>query len=212
MRVIFLSNTCQGGKINSGIRRKIKFLFTNRPPRKKNQLICCINTMHHIIFIMGVSGSGKTTTGKLLAERIHFPFFDADDYHSPANIEKMKAGSPLTDADRQNWLQTMNQLAIQQQTKKGAVIACSALKQSYRDGLQKNIVLSRWFFLEGSQELILERMQKRKGHFMPPALLQSQLDSLEPPASAITIPIDKDPSTIVSTILECIHTEWEKKE
>ncbi len=168
--------------------------------------------MHHIIFIMGVSGSGKTTAGKLLAERIHIPFFDADDYHSPANIEKMKAGSPLTDADRQNWLQTMNQLAIQQQTKKGAVIACSALKQSYRDGLQKNIVLSRWFFLEGSQELILERMQKRKGHFMPPALLQSQLDSLEPPASAITIPIDKDPSTIVSTILECIHTEWEKKE
>ncbi len=168
--------------------------------------------MHHIIFIMGVSGSGKTTTGKLLAERIHFPFFDADDYHSPANIEKMKAGIPLTDEDRKDWLQSLNELAIHQQTKKGAVIACSALKQSYRDVLQKNIVLSRWFFLEGSMELILERMQKRKDHFMPPALLQSQLDSLEPPASAITIPIDQNPSSIVSTILEYIHTEWEKKE
>jgi carbohydrate kinase (thermoresistant glucokinase family) len=155
---------------------------------------------------MGVSGSGKTTAGKLLAERIHIPFFDADDYHPPANIEKMMAGIQLTDEDRKDWLQTMNQLAIQQQTKKGAVIACSALKQSYRDALQKNIAEPYWFFLEGNQELILERMQKRKGHFMPPGLLQSQFDTLEPTVSAFTIPIDKNIPSIVASIIEKLNS------
>jgi carbohydrate kinase (thermoresistant glucokinase family) len=161
--------------------------------------------MHHIIFIMGVTGSGKSTAGKLLAGRISIPFFDADDYHSPANIEKMKAGIPLTDEDRKVWLQTMNQLAVQQQKEKGAVIACSALKQSYRDMLQKDIALPFWFFLAGSPGLILERMKQRKGHFMPPGLLQSQLDSLEPPASAFTISIDIDPNAIVTTIIERLN-------
>lgn len=163
--------------------------------------------MHHIIFIMGVSGSGKTTTGKLLAERIHIPFFDADDYHSPVNIEKMKAGIPLTDADRKDWLQTMNQIAVRQQKEKGAVIACSALKQSYREGLQKNIAKPWWFFLEGSQELILGRMQKRKGHFMPAGLLLSQFATLEPPEFAFTISIDKDPASIVTTIIESMNSK-----
>ena len=158
---------------------------------------------------MGVSGSGKTTAGKLLAERIGIPFFDADDYHSPVNIEKMKTGIPLTDADRKDWLQTMNQIAMQQQKEKGSVIACSALKQSYREGLQNNIAEPWWFFLNGSKELILERMQKRKGHYMPPGLLQSQFDTLEPPASAFTIPIDKDPDAIVRTIITCLNSKSE---
>jgi carbohydrate kinase (thermoresistant glucokinase family) len=165
--------------------------------------------MHKIIYIMGVSGSGKTTVGKLLAGQTHLPFIDADDYHSPANIAKMKTGVPLSDEDRKDWLQTLNQLARQQQKENGAVIACSALKQSYRDELQKNIHLPFWFFLEGSEQLILERMQQRKDHFMPTGLLQSQFDTLEPPASAIVIPIIKNPEAIVATIIEYLKSKSE---
>ncbi len=158
--------------------------------------------MHNIIFIMGVSGSGKTTIGKLVAKQLCIPFFDADDYHSTDNIEKMKAGIPLTDADRRNWLQKMNQLAVQQQTAKGTVIACSALKESYREILQQNIVLPQWFFLTGSPQLILERMQNRTGHFMPAGLLQSQFDILEPPSEAPGISIEQDPDSILQYILK----------
>jgi carbohydrate kinase (thermoresistant glucokinase family) len=155
-----------------------------------------------IFFIMGVSGSGKTTIGQLLSERTGIPFFDADDYHSDANKTKMKEGHPLTDEDRQGWLQRLNQLAIDESTNKGAIIACSALKQRYREILSTDITLPiHWVLLKGSYELISERLQKRKGHYMPASLLQSQFDILEMPAGAIVEDIANDPAHIVDDIL-----------
>jgi len=158
-----------------------------------------------IIYIMGVSGSGKTTIGKKLSERIALPFFDADDFHNTGNKEKMKAGIPLTDDDRAGWLTTLNQLAKEQMRKKGAIIACSALKEKYRKVLSDEITVAvYWIFLEGSYELLLERMQSRKEHFMPTDLLASQLRDLEIPEQCIVIEISNSPGKIVETILSRI--------
>ena len=154
---------------------------------------------------MGVSGSGKTTIGKKLSERIALPFFDADDFHNTGNKEKMKAGIPLTDDDRAGWLTTLNQLAKEQMRKKGAIIACSALKEKYRKVLSDEITVAvYWIFLEGSYELLLERMQSRKEHFMPTDLLASQLRDLEIPEQCIVIEISNSPGKIVETILSRI--------
>ncbi len=158
--------------------------------------------MNDVIYIMGVSGSGKTTIGKLLSVQTGFPFFDADDFHSASNKEKMKAGIPLDDNDRQQWLQKLNVLALEQSKLKGAIIACSALKKKYRDILATGIPQPTWIFLEGSYELIYERMQKRKDHFMPPALLRSQFEELEIPADAFMINIKNEPAKIVEMIMQ----------
>jgi carbohydrate kinase (thermoresistant glucokinase family) len=156
-----------------------------------------------IIYIMGVSGSGKTTIGKKLAAEINFPFFDGDDFHPMANKEKMKAGIPLTDEDRASWLIRMNDLA--KGKKEGAVIACSALKEKYRKTLTQGLTIPvYWIFLEGSFELIQKRMKERKDHFMPAALLSSQFDTLEPPANGIAIDISKTPEKIVQAIISGI--------
>ncbi|HEV8286612.1 MAG TPA: gluconokinase [Chitinophagaceae bacterium] len=155
-----------------------------------------------IIYIMGVSGSGKTTIGKKLSERTSIPFFDADDFHSPANKEKMRAGQPLTDDDRAEWLINMNELAKQQMKKNGAIIACSALKEKYRAILSKEIIVPViWIFLNGNYELIQKRMNARTDHFMPPALLASQFEALETPQQAITIDISNEPDEIVDMII-----------
>jgi gluconokinase len=155
-----------------------------------------------VIFIMGVSGSGKTTIGKKLSSSTGIPFFDADDFHPAANKEKMKAGQPLTDDDRQGWLLQLNSLAKKEEIKQGAIIACSALKQQYRKLLTDGI-LSKvyWVFLQGSFQLISERMKARQEHFMPPELLQSQFDILETPSGAIVADIDNDPGEIVDYIV-----------
>jgi len=158
-----------------------------------------------IIYIMGVSGSGKTTIGKKLSERTAIPFFDADDLHSPASKEKMKAGLPLTDTDRAGWLTRVNELAKEQMKKGGAIIACSALKEKYRTVLSNGITVPVfWFLLNGSYKLIQERMQARKDHFMPPALLASQFEALEIPGQAIIIDVSKTPAEIVETIISVI--------
>lgn len=155
-----------------------------------------------IFFIMGVSGSGKTTIGQLLSVQTGIPFFDADDYHPDSNKKKMQEGHPLTDEDRQGWLLRLNQLAIEQSTHKGAIIACSALKERYRKILSNDISIPvYWVLLQGSYELIKERMEKRKGHYMPAALLQSQFDILEIPANAIVEDIVDEPAIIVENIL-----------
>lgn len=120
--------------------------------------------MQTILFIMGVSGSGKTTVGKLLSKQTGIPFFDADDFHSTANVEKMKAGVPLTDEDRASWLQSLNQLAKENQTT-GAVIACSALKETYRQQLADGLHHVQWVYLKGSYALIHERMLQRPHHY-----------------------------------------------
>ncbi len=138
---------------------------------------------------MGVSGSGKTTLGKALAGRLDLSFFDGDAYHPEENIRKMAAGIPLNDQDREGWLQRLNQLALEY-LGRGAVIACSALKERYREqlgeGLGKNAV---WIYLHGSFSEIEARLKKRQGHYMPASLLRSQFETLEPPAYGIPVPV-----------------------
>lgn len=163
--------------------------------------------MHkRIIFIMGVSGSGKTTAGKLLAQQIDIPFFDGDDYHTAHNKEKMKAGIALNDEDRIGWLNKINQLAQVQQQTCGAIIACSALKDKYREILNQDIMTPEWIFLQGSYEVIFNRMKNRKDHFMPPHLLQSQFDSLEIPTNMFTIDIDQSSDAIVEQVMAFVNS------
>jgi carbohydrate kinase (thermoresistant glucokinase family) len=161
-----------------------------------------------IIYIMGVSGSGKTTIGKKLAAKMGVPFFDGDDFHSPANKEKMKRSIPLTDEDRQGWLTAMNNTAKDQARKTGAVFACSALKEKYRTILSSGITIPLyWVFLQGSFELIKKRMEERKDHFMPAGLLSSQFDALQIPDNCITIDISNSPDVIVEMILSQIEAK-----
>lgn len=163
--------------------------------------------MHPVIYIMGVSGCGKTTISQLLSVKTGIPFFDADDFHSIANKEKMRQGNPLTDADRSDWLQQLNQLALKHASLNGAIIACSALKEKYREALFAGITKIIWIFLQGTPELIFERLKKRTQHFMPPSLLQSQFDALEIPVNAITIDIEMDTDSIVATILQQLQAK-----
>ncbi|MET6990364.1 gluconokinase [Sediminicola arcticus] len=161
---------------------------------------------NHILFVMGVSGSGKSTIGKLLAEALDYPFFDGDDFHPDVNIEKMSAGKPLNDEDRYDWLVALNILA-KNNLVKGAVIACSALKESYRDLLQAGISKGVYYiYLKGSFQEVLERLQQRKGHYMPLELLQSQFDVLSPPKNAIVVKINQQPEKMVHTILTALDT------
>lgn len=154
-----------------------------------------------ILFVMGVSGSGKTTIGKLLAEKLETPFFDGDDYHPKANVEKMAKGHPLNDEDRKGWLQRLNALASEQKNQ-GAIIACSALKSQYREQLRQGLNTVEFVYLEGSFELISKRLSDRKGHFMPPELLRSQFDALEIPEHAVSVSINGTPSEVVADILK----------
>lgn len=155
-----------------------------------------------IIFVMGVSGSGKTTIGKLVAEKLTIPFFDADDFHPKENVEKMSSGKPLNDEDRAPWLDNLNELAKEQLTQEGAVITCSALKEKYRTRLERDLVFPpRWIFLHGDFEVILERINQREGHYMPASLLQSQFDDLEIPENAYEVDIDQTPDEILVQVL-----------
>jgi gluconokinase len=158
-----------------------------------------------IFVLMGVSGSGKTTIGTLLAERTGTVFADADDYHPPANKAKMAAGTPLNDEDRQPWLETLNGvLRGWQESGKGGVLACSALKEKYREtlanGMRKSAV--SFVLLDGSKELIAQRLASRKHEYMNPKLLESQLATLEKPKDALTVENDKSPDAVVDEILE----------
>lgn len=158
---------------------------------------------YQVIYVMGVSGVGKSTIGILLSEVLQVPFFDGDDYHPASNVLKMSEGQALNDRDRLGWLQTLNTLAKEQLKNNSCIIACSALKKKYRDKLSKDIEMhTKWFFLHGSFEQIRDRINQRKGHFMPSDLLKSQFDTLEEPKNAIYIDISLSPNTIVKTIKE----------
>jgi len=154
-----------------------------------------------IVVVMGVSGSGKSTIGKPLAERLGFPFLDADEFHPPENVAKMAAGTPLTDADRWPWLALLNRKLKEE---KNAVLACSALKQSYREALARDLADCRIVHLRGSIELIRGRLAERKHRYMPASLLDSQFATLEAPAGAIAVDIGQPPERCVEEILAAL--------
>jgi gluconokinase len=160
-----------------------------------------------IVIVMGVTGVGKTTVGQLVAERTSWPLYDADAYHSPANVEKMRAGIPLTDDDRWPWLDRLNALLREAESRgESAILACSALKQRYRDRLQQGLHRVRWVYLKGDIELIRSRLQQRKGHYMNPALLQSQFDALEPPGDALVVDVSAEPPELAQRVLASLAT------
>ena len=163
-----------------------------------------------IVVLMGVTGSGKSTIGTLLAERTGAVFADADDYHPAANKEKMAAGHPLNDDDRQPWLETLNRLMRGWfEAGKNGVLACSALKERYRATLAEGMPAGtvKFVWLDGSRDLLSERLAERHHEFMNPKLLESQLETLEPPKDALRIVNDRSPEEIVSQILEHVSSE-----
>jgi gluconokinase len=158
--------------------------------------------MPNTVVVMGVSGSGKSTVGAALAQRLRVPFVDADTLHSPANIAKMTAGLPLDDDDRYPWLERVGDWLAAHPA--GGVASCSALKRKYRDQLRRHLPALEFLHLDGSPELIRRRLASRPDHFMSPALLRSQFDALEPLGDdepGITVDAGLDVQTIVEAYL-----------
>ena len=165
---------------------------------------------------MGVSGSGKTTVGAMLAGRLGWPFVDGDAIHPESNIAKMTAGNPLTDRDREQWLSAIaHWVDERRESREGGVIACSALKRSYRDAINRRGYGVTFVFLAGSRAIMAARLGARKGHFMPSSLLDSQLADLEEPSSdepAIRLDVGPEPEVIVQRILEELGLSTETRE
>lgn len=161
-----------------------------------------------VYLIMGVSGCGKTTVGKLLSERLRIDFYDADDFHPQENIRKMKGNIPLDDSDRKPWLIKLASHIAQWNKEKGAVLACSALKENYRrilsgNGEEKVIFI----YLKGDKKVILQRLKERKAHFFPSGLMESQFSALEIPEGAVTVDISMPPESICDEIMNRIEAE-----
>jgi len=162
-----------------------------------------------VVVVMGVSGSGKTTVAALLASTLHWEFVEGDDLHPPANVAKMHAGTPLTDADRAPWLAriaaAIDRLRAAGQ---GGVVACSALRRAYRDVLIGDRSGVALVYLRGDHDLLATRMRARPGHFMPVSLLDSQLATLEEPGAdehPIVLPISRTPATTVQAIVAALE-------
>ncbi|MEJ7586854.1 MAG: gluconokinase [Ferruginibacter sp.] len=161
---------------------------------------------YKVIYIMGVSGSGKTTIGQQLASRTGYPFYDADNFHTKENITKMNAGIPLTDEDRWPWLENIHDFVVKTIATQNIILVCSALKQVYRDRLSKAIEgKCCWIFLQGDYPTILERLNSRRGHYMPVTLLRSQFETLEVPDDALRVDINLSPGRIIDDIILRIH-------
>lgn len=157
------------------------------------------------IILMGVAGSGKTTIGRQLAQRLTCAFYDGDDYHPPANVAKMAAGIPLTDDDRAGWLAALADI-IRAGLARGddGVMACSALKEKYRAVLRVDATRVKFFYLHGSYDLIAQRLAQRSGHYMKPAMLQSQFDALEEPIDVPWLDVTLPPDEIVRRIMDSL--------
>jgi len=157
------------------------------------------------LVVCGVSGAGKSTVGRLLARRLGWDFFDADDLHPPTNVEKMRRGEPLTDDDRWPWLDALHSL-IERAADEGRplVLACSALKAAYRDrlGIDQRRVVS--VFLDGDRTLIAARIANRAHTFMPASLLDSQFEALEPPSGGVRLVIDATPEELIDRIIQAL--------
>ncbi|GLR15686.1 gluconokinase [Portibacter lacus] len=156
-----------------------------------------------LIIVMGVSGSGKSTIAKGIAKSLDLPFYDADDFHPKENIAKMESGEPLNDIDRKPWLEKINAFSADIVKSTALVFACSALKESYREILSRNINVV-FVYLKGSPKLIHDRMNAREDHFMPLNLLDSQFKDLEEPLHAITIDIDQSKEAIINEAISQI--------
>ena len=154
-----------------------------------------------VIVVMGVCGCGKSTVGILLAEKLDCTFFDADDFHPQANVDKMSRGEPLNDDDRKPWLERLNEIMVENRTKEDhTIVGCSALKESYRKILSAGIDDMRFVYLHGDFDTIYERMSSREGHFMGENMVQSQFDALEEPEDAIVVDIRESPEVLVAEI------------
>lgn len=160
-----------------------------------------------IVIVMGVVGAGKTTVGKLLAEQMSWEFADADDFHPASNVEKIRHGIPLTDEDREPWLDLLHAKIVEWKAQgRSVVLACSALKKIYRDKLDAGPDV-RFVYLKGSEELIASRLRARRGHFANESILASQLADLEEPEGAIAVEISDTPQQIVNNIRKGLALE-----
>ncbi|MCP3163583.1 gluconokinase [Myxococcus qinghaiensis] len=159
-----------------------------------------------VVIVMGVSGAGKTTVGKALAESLGWRFLDADDLHPQSNVAKMAAGVPLTDEDRWPWLDLVRgQLQTALERGEDLVLASSALKRAYRDQLEVDPKRTRWVYLNAPRAVLASRLAKRHGHFMPPSLLDSQLATLEVPTQALEVDVSPPPPEVVARIREGLN-------
>jgi gluconokinase len=153
-----------------------------------------------IVIVMGVVGAGKTTVGRMLSEELHWDFADADDFHPQSNIEKIRRGTAISDADRRPWLARLRQKILSWEADgSSAVLACSALKLVYREELKAGPGV-RFVYLKGSADLIAQRLQVRQGHFAGASILTSQIADLEEPGDAVTVDIARTPAEIVAEI------------
>ena len=174
--------------------------------------------MEKTIILMGVSGCGKSSVGKALEAKLGWKFYDGDDFHPQANIDKMASGIPLNDDDRMPWLKNLHDLVFEQnQLGKSVIVACSALKKSYRDILRDQNPGLIFVHLDGDFDLILKRMQVRENHYMRAEMLKSQFDTLEIPQNAIRIRIDRSVEDIVKEIIDSLNVvhkelEWQRKQ
>jgi gluconokinase len=167
-----------------------------------------IQSVNRQFVVMGVSGCGKSSVARELASRTGGVFLDADDFHPPVNVAKMSAGTPLNDEDRWSWLEALNrELKAHAKDGRSVFLACSALRQAYRDRLCDGLPTLRFIYLKGSKELIRRRMQSRANHFMPAALLDSQFATLEEPTNAIVVEIENPVSVIVEKLLRAVTTQ-----
>jgi gluconokinase len=153
-----------------------------------------------VIVMMGVTGVGKTTVGRLVADHLGIPFLDADDFDDPGSIERMRRGEPLDDEARGPWLRRLNE-QLKERAHTGVVLACSALKHTYRTRLTRGVEEVRFVVLSGPPELVRQRIESRRDHYAPASLLPSQLEDLEIPTDAIVIGVDRPPEAVAAKVI-----------